>query len=210
MNKNAGIFITLEGVEGAGKSTHMAYIAGQLKKTGREIVLTREPGGTPLGEQVRHILLMQKSITIDGMAELLLMIAARAQHIREVITPALRNSAIVLCDRFTDSSYAYQGGGRGIPAETIAQLSRTACADIKPDLTLLFDVPVVTGLQRACRDREADRFEQETFDFFQAVRSTYLKIAETDPGRVKVINTDMHIDAVHSRISEILQEHNLW
>ena len=209
MNKNAGIFITLEGVEGAGKSTHMAYIAGQLKKTGREIVLTREPGGTPLGEQVRHILLMQKSIVIDGMAELLLMIAARAQHIREVITPALRNGRIVLCDRFTDSSYAYQGGGRGIPAEAIAQLSRIAGADIKPDLTLLFDVPVVTGLQRACRDREADRFEQETLDFFQAVRSTYLKIAETDPGRVKVINTDLHINAVHSRIREILQDHNL-
>ena len=209
MNKSSGIFITLEGVEGAGKSTHMAYIANQLKKTGREIVLTREPGGTPLGEQVRHILLMQKSIVIDGMAELLLMIAARAQHIREVITPALRNGRIVLCDRFTDSSYAYQGGGRGIPAEAIAQLSRIAGADIKPDLTLLFDVPVVTGLQRACRDREADRFEQETLDFFQAVRSTYLKIAETDPGRVKVINTDLHINAVHSRIREILQEHSL-
>jgi len=209
MNKSSGFFITLEGVEGAGKSTHMAYIAGQLKKTGREIVLTREPGGTPLGEQIRHILLMQKSITIDGMAELLLMIAARAQHIREVITPALSDGKIVLCDRFTDSSYAYQGGGRGIPAQKITQLSRVARADIKPDLTLLFDVPVVTGLQRACHDREADRFEQETFDFFQAVRSTYLKIAESDPGRVKVINTDTDIGTVHSRIREILRENNL-
>ena len=209
MNKYSGILITLEGVEGAGKSTHMTYIAGQLKKSGREIVLTREPGGTPLGEQVRQILLMQKSIEIDGMVELLLMIAARAQHIREVIMPALRTGRIVLCDRFTDSSYAYQGGGRGIPAKTIEQLSRIACADIKPDLTLLFDVPVVTGLQRACRDREADRFEQETFDFFQAVRSAYLKIAESDPGRVKVINTDLHMNTVHSRIRELLQEHNL-
>jgi len=209
MIKNSGIFITLEGVEGAGKSTHMAYIAAQIKKTGREIVLTREPGGTPLGEQIRDILLMHKSMPIDGMTELLLMIAARAQHIQEVITPALRKGSIVLCDRFTDSSYAYQGAGRGIPEETITQLSRSACADIKPDLTLLFDVPVVTGLRRACRDREADRFEQETFDFFQAVRGAYLKIAETDPGRVKVINTDLHINAVHSRIRQILQEHNL-
>ena len=209
MNKNAGIFITLEGVEGAGKSTHMAYIAAQLKKSGRKIVLTREPGGTPLGEKVRDILLLQKSMAMDGMAELLLIIAARAQHIREVITPALLDGRIVLCDRFTDSSYAYQGGGRGIPEKTIAQLSQIACADIKPDLTLLFDVPVVTGLQRACRDREADRFEQETFDFFQAVRSAYLKIAKTDPGRVKVINTDLHINAVHSRIRKILQENNL-
>jgi len=209
MNNSPGIFITLEGVEGAGKSTHMTYIAGQLKKTGREIVVTREPGGTPLGEQVRHILLMQKSMAIDGMAELLLVLAARAQHIQEIITPALRQGKIVLCDRFTDSSYAYQGGGRAIPAETIAQLSRVAGTDIKPDLTLLFDVPVVTGLQRACRDREADRFEQESFDFFQAVRGTYLKIAASDPGRVKVINTDMEIGAVHSRIREILQESNL-
>lgn len=209
MNRNTGFFITLEGVEGAGKSTHMAYIAGQLKKTGREIVLTREPGSTPLGEQIRHILLMQKSITIDGMAELLLMIAARAQHIREVITPALSNGKIVLCDRFVDSSYAYQGGGRGIPAETITQLSRFAGADIKPDLTLLFDVPVTTGLQRACHDREADRFEQETYDFFQAVRNTYLKIAEANPGRVKVINTDTDIGSVHFRIREILRENNL-
>ena len=209
MNKNSGFFITLEGVEGAGKSTHMTYIAGQLKKTGREIVLTREPGGTPLGEQIRHILLMQKSITIDGMAELLLMIAARAQHIREVITPALRNGKIVLCDRFVDSSYAYQGGGRGIPEETITQLLRVAQADIIPDLTLLFDVSVATGLQRACHDRDADRFEQETYDFFQAARNMYLKIADSDSERVKVINTDTDIGAVHSRIREILREHNL-
>lgn len=208
MNKFAGTFITLEGVEGAGKSTHMAFIASQLKKTGREVLLTREPGGTPLGEQIRQLLLMQKSITIDGMTELLLMVAARAQHIRDVIAPALHSGKIVLCDRFTDSSYAYQGGGRGIPAETITELSQLARTDLTPDLTLLFDVPVVTGLQRACQGREADRFETETFDFFQSVRNTYLKIAESDPVRVKIINTNMDINLVHSSIRKILQDHN--
>jgi dTMP kinase len=209
MNKNSGIFITLEGVEGAGKSTHMEYIASQLKKTGREIVITREPGGTPLGEQVRQILLLQKSMTINGMTELVLMFAARAQHIRDVIAPALHSGKIVLCDRFTDSSYAYQGGGRGIPTDTITQLAGIVHADLKPDITLLFDVPVTTGLERACKDREADRFETETFDFFQAVRKTYLNIADSDPERVKMINTDTDIGSVHSRIREILQESGL-
>jgi dTMP kinase len=209
MKGKKGIFITLEGVEGAGKSTHLSYIAKQLQQAGREVVITREPGGTPLGERIREILLMHKSVAIDGMSELLLMLAARAQHIRDVITPALHNGNTVLCDRFMDSSYAYQGAGRGIPADTITQLSRAACDGLKPDLTLLFDVPVVTGLQRACRDREADRFERESFDFFQAVREAYLKIAKSDPARVKVINTDVNINVVHARIREILQEQGL-
>ena len=209
MKNDHGIFISLEGIEGAGKSTHLSFIASQLEKSGREVLSTREPGGTPLGEQIRHILLLQKPMAIDSMSELLLMFAARAQHIREIIRPALHNGQIVLCDRFTDSSYAYQGGGRGIPAETISQLARIVQADLKPDITLLFDVPVVTGLERACKNREADRFEKETIAFFQTVRNTYLTIAESEPERVKIINTDTDIDTVQSRISEILQNSGL-
>ena len=205
MKNDHGIFISLEGIEGAGKSTHLSFIASQLEKSGREVLSTREPGGTPLGEQIRHILLLQKPMAIDSMSELLLMFAARAQHIREIIRPALQNGQIVLCDRFTDSSYAYQGGGRGIPAETILQLARMVQADLKPDITLLFDVPVTTGLERACKDRVADRFEKETIEFFQTVRNTYLTIAEAEPERVKIINTDTDIDTVQSRIRKILQ-----
>ena len=209
MNKHRGFFITLEGMEGAGKSSHMAFIAGHLENTGREIETTREPGGTPLGEQIRDLLLMQRSLAIDGLSELLLMFAARAQHIQEIIIPALQSGKIVLCDRFTDSSYAYQGGGRGLPAETISRLAGIVHADLQPDLTLLFDVPVIIGLERACRERVADRFEMEDLQFFEKVRKSYLKIAETEPVRVKLINTDTDIGSVHARILEILRDTGL-
>ncbi|MGH8120409.1 MAG: dTMP kinase [Gammaproteobacteria bacterium] len=209
MNKRRGFFITLEGMEGAGKSTHMAFMAGQLEKTGKEIVTTREPGGTPLGEQVRQILLMQNSLAIDSMTELLLMFAARAQHRREVIVPALQSGKIVLCDRFTDSSYAYQGGGRGIPVKTISRLAGVVHPDLQPDLTLLFDVPVSTGLERAGKEREADRFEKETIEFFEKVRKSYLKLAKSEPNRIKLINTDKDIGSVHSRIMEFLRDFGL-
>ena len=209
MNKHRGFFITLEGMEGAGKSSHMAFIAGQLENKGREVVTTREPGGTPLGEQIRDLLLMQRSLAIDSLAELLLMFAARAQHIRETIVPALQNGKIVLCDRFTDSSYAYQGGGRGLPADIISRLASIVHLNLRPDLTLLFDVPVITGLERACRERTADRFEMEDLQFFENVRKTYLKIADAEPARVKLINTDTDIGSVHARILEILRDTGL-
>jgi len=143
------------------------------------------------------------------MTELLLMFAARAQHAREVIVPALHSDKVVLCDRFTDSSYAYQGGGRGIPQDTISKLAGIVHPDLKPDLTLLFDVPVATGLERARKEREADRFEKENIAFFRKVRKTYLKIAESDPARVKIINTDTDVKSVHSRIKEILRDTGL-
>jgi thymidylate kinase len=208
-NSNSTLFITLEGMEGAGKSTHMEFMAGLLTATGKEVIVTREPGGTALGDQIRNILLQQNLIPINGMTELLMMFAARAQHVQQIIKPALQQGKTVICDRFTDSSYAYQGGGRGIPANTITRLARIVHPGLRPDLTLLFDLPVETGLQRAHRGRVADRFESEPVIFFQAVRKTYLQIADSDPDRVKIINADMDVASVQSRIRQVLENEGL-
>lgn len=209
MNNAEGILITLEGVEGAGKSTHLAFISALLAQSDREVVSTREPGGTLLGEQIRELLLRQDACPIDRMSELLMMFAARVQHLQEVVVPALRKGKIVLCDRFIDSSYAYQGGGRGIPAQTITRLVELSDVDLTPDLTLLFDVPVATGLGRIRRQRPADRFENEQLEFFQKVRSAYLEIAAAEPDRVYVIDTDTDIASVQSRITHIMKERGL-
>lgn len=210
MKKNKGLFITLEGIEGAGKSTHMDYIAGLLQTSGRKVLCTREPGGTHLGNELRNILLFRKSgHQISEQTELLLMFAARQQHLDEVIRPALHAGKIVLCDRFTDSTYAYQGGGRKIKSRVIQQLEKVVHPDLKPDLTLLFDLPVRLGLERANMRSEKDSFELEEKAFFERVRKTYLNIAKSEPRRVKVIAAGKDIATVQSMIRKILKSRKL-
>lgn len=211
MNKrNKGFFITLEGIEGAGKSTHMDYIAGLLKSSGRKTVSTREPGGTTVGNKLRNILLhRKKGYQLGDKTELLLMFAARQQHLDEVIRPALKAGKIVICDRFTDSSFAYQGGGRKIRPDVITELVDIVHPDLQPDLTLLFDLPVRTGLERANVRAEPDIFESEAIAFFERVRKTYLKIAKSEPRRVKIIDASKDIENVRSMIKKILKDKKL-
>lgn len=190
-----GRLITLEGGEGAGKSTVLETVRERIAARGIEVVITREPGGTGLGEAVRAIVLDPAHRDVCAESELLLMFAARAQHVREVIAPALAAGRWVLSDRFTDASYAYQGGGRGQPVERIAELERWA-ALIRPDLTLLLDLPVAEGLARAGARGEADRIERESGDFFERVRAAYRQRAESDPTRFRVIDSSRPIDVV--------------
>ena len=214
MNTKAkGRLITLEGIEGAGKSSHMQFIAEKLQQTGKEILLTREPGGTDLGEGIRALLLTKNEEVMFEDTELLLLFAARAQHVQQLILPAMAEGKIVICDRFTDSSYAYQGGGRGISIERIRQLEAWLfsgrLSGFKPDLTLLLDLSVETGLSRARTRGEADRFEIETVNFFQNTRDTFLSIAQNEPDRVKVIDAEQQLETVQSSILEVLVEQGL-
>jgi len=204
-----GRLITLEGIEGAGKSCHMQFITEKLQQAGKDVLLTREPGGTDLGEGIRELLLKKNEEAMFGETELLLMFAARAQHVQQVILPAMTEGKIVICDRFTDSSYAYQGGGRGISIEIIHQLESWVLSGFKPDLTLLLDLSVETGLSRARARGEADRFEIETVNFFQNARDTFLKIAQDEPDRVKIINAEQNLETVQSSILKVLVEQGL-
>jgi len=204
-----GRLITLEGIEGAGKSSHMQFIAEKLQKAGKDILLTREPGGTELGEGIREFLLKKNEQAMFGETELLLMFAARAQHVQQIILPAMTKGKVVVCDRFTDSSYAYQGGGRGISIEKIHQLESWVLSGFKPDLTLLLDLSVETGLSRAKARGKADRFEIETVNFFQNARDTFLKIAQDEPDRVKIINAEQNLETVQSSILKVLVEQGL-
>src|SRR5690348_8479219 len=179
-----GRFITLEGLEGVGKSTHMEFVSGWLRDRGLTVVVTREPGGTPGADEIRNTLLKVRGGSFDPMAELLLMFAARALHVESVIRPALAAGGWVLCDRFTDASYAYQGGGRGIPAARIASLERMVLKGLKPDLTLLLDADVETGMARVRNRGSLDRFEQEQTAFFRRVRKVYLARAKREPRRI--------------------------
>ena len=201
-----GMFITLEGGEGAGKSTSLAFVRQWLEDAGREVVVTREPGGTELGERVRDILLHDRELRISPESEMLLMFAARAEHIARVIRPALTSGKFVLCDRFTDATYAYQGGGRGIPAERIAVIENWVQGDLRPDLTLLFDVPVAAGRQRAGQRSEPDRFERENNEFFTRVHEVYLARAQSDPGRIRVIDAGRSLEEVERQIDKVLEE----
>ena len=201
-----GIFITLEGGEGAGKSTNLAFVRKWLERAGCEVVVTREPGGTELGERVRDILLHGRELPISAESEMLLMFAARAEHIARVIRPALDAGKIVLCDRFTDATYAYQGGGRGIPAARIAAIESWVQGDLRPDLTLLFDVPVEAGRRRAGLRSEPDRFEQESNEFFARVHATYLARAASEPGRMRVIDASQSLEKVEQQIGSVLKE----
>lgn len=202
-----GLFVTLEGVEGAGKSTLMSYVAEIFSNAGREVIQTREPGGTKTGEQIRAILLDSKNTGVTDDTELLLMFAARAQHINEVIKPALASGKVVICDRFTDASYAYQGGGRGIALSRIEALENWVQQGLKPDLTILFDLDVETGLRRAGKRSEADRFEQEEISFFERIRACYLERAENEPERFRIIDSSQSFDNVKQQIQDILKDY---
>ena len=201
----SGRFITIEGIEGVGKTTNIEFIHSLLKGVGRDVVLTREPGGTPIGEDVRGLLLGHKHDGMSDDTELLLMFAARAEHLDKVIRPALAEGKDVLCDRFTDATYAYQGGGRGIAVEHIAVLENWVQGELRPDLTLLLDVPVAVGLERAGKRSAPDRFEKEKHDFFERVREMYLQRAKAEPKRYRIIDASQPLDDVQSQIRTALQ-----
>jgi dTMP kinase len=196
-----GKFITLEGVDGAGKSTHIPFLAELLKAGQREVVLTREPGGTPLGEKLRELLLHQR---MSPETETLLMFAARQEHLQQVILPALARGACVLSDRFTDASFAYQHGGRGVSADTVRTLERLVQGDLQPDLTLLFDVPVEVSCQRLSGVRDPDRFEQENTAFFQKIRDAYLQRAAEFPQRFRIIDANRPLDIIEQELENII------
>lgn len=200
---NRGLFITLEGGEGAGKSTSMAFVREFLELAGHDVVVTREPGGTPLGEEIRKILLHGRdAMAID--TELLLMFAARAEHLEHVIRPALARGACVICDRFTDATYAYQGGGRGVDDSRIRVLEDWVQHGLRPDLTLLLDIPVTEGLERAGNRSAPDRFEREQQEFFERVRQRYLLAAAREPERIRVIDAAQPIASVQVQLRAVL------
>jgi len=199
-----GKFITLEGIDGAGKSTQLAWIVELLQHAGLHTVLTREPGGTPLGEQLRALLL-NKSMTMHPETEALLMFAARREHLDKVILPALVQGQWVISDRFTDASFAYQGGGRGLDTAKLEVLEHWVQGVLQPDLTLYFDVPVEVGQQRVSQIKDADRFEKEQAGFFQRVRAAYLERARQFPGRIKIIDSSQSLAEVKAAVEQTLQ-----
>lgn len=213
-----GRFITVEGSEGVGKTTQLALMQCYLSAKRVPVISTREPGGTPLGEQIRRLLLTPRgnnnnraedSGVHDDIAddsELLLVFAARAEHVQKTIRPALRRGDWVLCDRFTDATYAYQGGGRGIAKTRIAALEDWVQGDLRPDLTLLFDAPVEEGLRRAGKRGGTDRFERETLAFFRRVRDAYLQLAAQHPQRYRIVDANRSITAVQAQVEHILQD----
>lgn len=204
-----GRFVTLEGVEGVGKSTNLEFVEQFLVAAGKDVVTTREPGGTPFAEAVRNVVLHDWGERVPEYAELLLMFAARCAHAENLIKPALARGAWVVCDRFVDASFAYQAAGRGLPQKHIATLSEWILGALRPDLTLLLDAAIDTGRRRAHkRDRaraDTDRFESEQSDFFAKVRDAYLSLAKDEPQRIKVINAGGPLHVVHSQISRELQ-----
>ncbi|MFT6916175.1 MAG: dTMP kinase [Motiliproteus sp.] len=201
-----GKFITIEGGEGVGKSTNIEHLRGLLRAQQLSFIDTREPGGTPLAEEIRGVLLAEREEPVSTDCELLLMFAARAQHLAQVIEPALALGDWVLCDRFTDATFAYQGGGRQLDWASIEQLERLVQGDLRPDLTLLLDVPVEIGLARARQRGELDRFEQEQQAFFERVRQAYLRRVDAEPERFRVIDAGQPLVQVQQQISHVMQE----
>ena len=199
-----GKFISLEGGEGAGKSTVLDAVRTQLVQRGLDVVVTREPGGTPAGEAIRNVLLDPARRGLCAEAELLLMFASRAQLVRELIVPVLTAGRWVLSDRFTDASFAYQGGGRGQPLARITELEQWAAADLKPDLTLLLDLPVADGLARARGRGPADRIEMENADFFERVRAAYRARAAAQPERFRIIDSSKSLDHVLVDVRDVI------
>ena len=197
-----GKFITIEGIEGVGKSTNLALIESLISDLGQGVLVTREPGGTMTGERIRSILLDKDEQNMTAMTELLLMFAARRQHVDQVIEPALAAGTWVISDRFTDSSYAYQGGGRELGMETVSALEDFVLGDFRPDLTIVLDLDVSTGLTRATSNTSPDRFESEQGEFFERVRKVFLDRASGD--RYRVVDTSQSIEAVQSEISRII------
>lgn len=200
-----GYFISLEGGEGAGKSTQNRHIVTWLEEHGLTVIETREPGGTVISEQIRKVLLDTRNAGLNPISELLLMFAARSQLVEEVIRPALAEGKVVVCDRFTDASYAYQGGGRQLGADTVAQVEKLVLGDLRPDLTLLFDIPVEAGMQRVAGRGAVDRFEAESLRFFERVRNVYLARADADPCRFQVIDASVSENQVWEQVRRILQ-----
>jgi dTMP kinase len=198
------LFITVEGGEGVGKSTNMAFIAEQIRQAGFDLVTTREPGGTALAEQIRDLFLHQRAEPVAELTELLLVFAARAQHIERVIKPALAAGQWVLCDRFTDATFAYQGGGRGLDQGVIATLETLVQGELRPDVTFLLDAPVEIGSARVAARGAEDRLELEQRDFFDKVRNTYLARAQQEPARFRVVNAALALAEVQSQLLAVL------
>jgi len=200
-----GKFITLEGIDGAGKSTQLAWIVELLRRAGLQPVVTREPGGTALGEHLRALLL-DKSMAMHAETEALLMFAARREHLDKVVLPALHQGQWVISDRFTDASFAYQGGGRGLDTDKLEILEHWVQGALQPDLTLYFDVPVEVGQQRISQIKEADRFELEQASFFQRVRNAYLDRARQFPGRIQIVDSSRPLAEVKTAVEQTIQQ----
>lgn len=199
---SGGRFITLEGVDGAGKSTHIAWIAERLRTRASEVIVTREPGGTPFAEKLRALVLAEP---MGALAETLLMFAARSDHVRQVIAPALARGAWVVCDRFTDATLAYQGGGKGVQESLIWQLARAAHPGLAPDLTLVFDCPYeVSRARLGGTGRQLDRFESEGQAFFDRVRGAYQQLAQKEPGRVRLVDASRSLEEVKAIVEQEL------
>jgi dTMP kinase len=199
----AGKFITFEGIEGVGKSTNIQHFVDAIEKGGHQVLTTREPGGTPMAERIRDLVAEHGDESMPDIAELLLVFAARALHVNNVILPAIEAGTWVVCDRFTDSSRAYQGGGRGLPQEDINLLADWVHGELQPDLTVLLDAPVETGMSRAGKRSDPDRFETEQSEFFYRVRETYLQLAAAHPDRFVIVDATESLEAVEASVDSI-------
>lgn len=201
-----GLFISVEGGEGVGKTTNLEFIIDYLQKKSVSVVSTREPGGTPLSEEIRELLLKPRDENVSEVTELLMMFAARAQHLKQKILPALEGGDWVVCDRFTDATYAYQGGGRSMEINKIAVLEDLVQGDLRPDRVILLDLPVEIGMDRAKKRGELDRFESQRIEFFQRVRSAYLKRAAQQPQTYRIIDASLTLDKVQRQIQTVLDD----
>ncbi len=199
-----GIFITLEGIEGVGKTTLMKFLAEYFHQREVPLLVTREPGGTSLADDIRHFLLSEHEEKVQPETELLLMFAARAQHVKNVLSPALEAGKLVICDRFTDTTYAYQGAGRGVNKTKIEMLEKVVQDGLKPELTILLDAPIDICLARIKERKKTDRFESETKQFFQKARNAYLEMAAAEPERFRIINADQPIEILHEELLKLL------
>ncbi|MBL4607408.1 MAG: dTMP kinase [Pseudomonadales bacterium] len=204
-DKKSGVFISLEGTEGAGKSSNLAFIKEFLDDNGKDVLVTREPGGTPFAEEIRELLLSPRDEAVCENAELLLIFAARAQHLQSLIVPALKQGRWVVSDRFTDASFAYQGGGREMSFDTIHQLERLVQGSLRPDLVILLDLPVELGMERVAKRGTLDRFEQENLEFFSRVRQAYLARAEQNPPSYAVVDASKPLSSVQDSIRAALE-----
>lgn len=202
-------FITLEGIEGVGKTSNLQFIKELLESTGRDCVVTREPGGTNLGEALRSLLLSHSDDNMSADAELLMMFAARAEHLNKVILPALENNQTVLCDRFTEATYAYQGGGRQLDVAKISELEEWVQGQLRPDLTIILDAPVEVGRARAGRRSEPDRIEKEKDDFFQRVREAYIELSKQYPHRICLVDASLELADVQQQIRQKLVDYDI-
>ncbi len=205
-----GRFINLEGGEGSGKSRNLEWLAERLREAGKSVLVTREPGGTPLAESIRNVLLAPADERMADDTELLLVFAARAQHLAEKIRPALARGDWVLCDRFVDATWAYQGAGRGLSRDAIGQLEALVVRDTRPDMTLLFDVPVDVGMARAGKRAALDRIEQEDSAFFERIRQCYLERAGNEPDRFRLLDASSDLQQVRARLQPLLEEMLTW